>query len=125
MSLCVEIKYRTLHKRFNQIKKNILLQLCLTSLDNPRKLQKILQFVTGLSTVPPTGFTPQPSIAFVHEVLLDRQCKVFPTAHTCDNQLRLPVVKRHRTFRKFTADMEYAFNCVEGFCSETIVEDVN
>ncbi|KAL1246634.1 hypothetical protein QQF64_034451, partial [Cirrhinus molitorella] len=35
--------------------------------EGPAKLEKILAFATGASCVPPSGFSPQPTIEFLHK----------------------------------------------------------
>ena len=47
-------------------------------------LEDILQFATGASSVPPIGFSPNPTVTF-HE------SSPFPMANTCTNCLKLPL----------------------------------
>lgn len=50
-------------------------------------LNQILEFVTGAHDVPAIGFSPHPTIEFLHD--LDSTRKM--SASTCANVLRIPV----------------------------------
>ncbi|KAI7790106.1 putative G2/M phase-specific E3 ubiquitin-protein ligase-like [Triplophysa rosa] len=62
--------------------------------DGPDKLEKILAFATGATCIPPMGFTPQPTIEFLHiERSQSAVVSRFPMANTCINCLKLPLHK--------------------------------
>ncbi|XP_076148922.1 G2/M phase-specific E3 ubiquitin-protein ligase-like [Alosa pseudoharengus] len=82
--------------------------------EGPLKLEGILAFATGADTIPPLGFSPQPSVDFLHELPL-RQGRQFPTANTCINCLRLPVLK---SFEDFKESMDFALKNTQGFGQE-------
>ncbi|KAJ8015789.1 hypothetical protein DPEC_G00029790 [Dallia pectoralis] len=60
--------------------------------EGPLQLGGILAFATGANAIPPLGFSPQPSVDFLHELPL-RHGRHLPTANTCINCLELPVLK--------------------------------
>ncbi|XP_016410308.1 G2/M phase-specific E3 ubiquitin-protein ligase-like [Sinocyclocheilus rhinocerous] len=75
--------------------------------EGPAKLEKILAFATGASCVPPVGFSPQPTIEFLHKE--DSESAVisrFPMANTCINCLKLPL---HTKYGEFKSSMDFAF----------------
>ncbi|CAM4609845.1 unnamed protein product [Leuciscus chuanchicus] len=77
-----------------------------------QKLETILAFATGASTVPPIGFSPQPSIEFLH---LEHDAEInskLPIANTCINCLKLPL---HTTYRDFQENMDFALGNTHGF----------
>nr|XP_055060434.1 G2/M phase-specific E3 ubiquitin-protein ligase-like [Misgurnus anguillicaudatus] len=64
-------------------------------------LEDILIFVSGLSKIPPLGFTIQPPLEFLHPI--NNQAKPLPEANTCSVVLRLPI---HNTYTEFRFWME-------------------
>uniref|UniRef100_A0A8D0B453 HECT domain-containing protein n=1 Tax=Sander lucioperca TaxID=283035 RepID=A0A8D0B453_SANLU len=77
-------------------------------LDGPLQLGGILAFATGANVIPPLGFSPRPSVDFLHELPL-RQGRHLPPANTCINCLRLPVLKK---------TMDFALKNTQGFGQE-------
>lgn len=69
------------HINFNFINMMCVLFVFLAG-DTRAKLSDILAFATGASKIPPTGFSPQPTICFWED------CR--PRANTCGNVLFLP-----------------------------------
>ncbi|XP_049898937.1 G2/M phase-specific E3 ubiquitin-protein ligase-like [Epinephelus moara] len=63
---------------------------------SPITLEKVLEFSSGASTVPPLGFPHRPQIHFIHEAN-----RVFPEANTCLLILRLPIHSDYEDFRKY------------------------
>ncbi|XP_051990890.1 G2/M phase-specific E3 ubiquitin-protein ligase [Xyrauchen texanus] len=55
-------------------------------------LQDILMFATGLDSLPPSTFEPQPQLTF------ERTSK-FPIASTCANTIKLPMSKSYEEFK--------------------------
>ncbi|KAJ7991034.1 hypothetical protein DPEC_G00293050 [Dallia pectoralis] len=82
--------------------------------EGPLQLGGILAFATGANAIPPLGFSPQPSVDFLHELPL-RQGRHLPTANTCINCLRLPVLKN---FEDFKETMDFALKNTQGFGQE-------
>lgn len=73
----------------------------LNSFSDKGLLESLLCFVTGMKSVPPLGFVPEPSISFRHEEDLTDDCtKDFPFANTCANELRLPVMFDYELFSR-------------------------
>uniref|UniRef100_A0A3P9MTD6 HECT domain-containing protein n=1 Tax=Poecilia reticulata TaxID=8081 RepID=A0A3P9MTD6_POERE len=60
--------------------------------EGPSKLGKILAFATGATVIPPVGFSPQPSIEFLHEQSI-HPSRQLPIANTCINCLKLPMLE--------------------------------
>ncbi|XP_004478239.1 G2/M phase-specific E3 ubiquitin-protein ligase isoform X3 [Dasypus novemcinctus] len=60
-------------------------------------MEDILIFVTGCSSIPPTGFKPIPSIECLH---MD-----FPIGNKCSNCLALPITN---TYKEFQENMDFA-----------------
>ncbi|KAK5848647.1 hypothetical protein PBY51_006242 [Eleginops maclovinus] len=69
-------------------------------------LESILTFTTGSNVVPPMGFSPQPSLEFLHGG------GKYPIANTCINCLRLPL---HSEYEPFKEAMEFAIQNTYGF----------
>ncbi|KAA0706278.1 hypothetical protein E1301_Tti022447 [Triplophysa tibetana] len=61
------------------------------------ELQQILIFASGADRIPALGFTPQPTIGFIHEI-----GRNYPEANTCLVKLKLPI---HETYENFTKYM--------------------
>ena len=74
-------------------------------------LNDILFFATGCKTLPPRKISP--IIEFLHELEAWGEQSRFPTANTCANTLRLPVV--HASYETFKADMTFAIQNCRGF----------
>jgi len=73
------------------------------------RLSDLLIFVTGLETVPPLGFDPQPSLTFAHIDDVTNISQSFPFANTCSNSLRIPVLPTYAEFNSnFKAAMSMA-----------------
>ncbi len=64
------------------------------------QLGQLLIFATGLETIPPLGFEPEPAIRFRHNEDLDSNDKTaaYPISNTCTNTLWLPVVSSYSQF---------------------------
>ncbi|XP_054622472.1 G2/M phase-specific E3 ubiquitin-protein ligase-like [Dunckerocampus dactyliophorus] len=78
------------------------------------KLGKILAFATGASVIPPVGFSPQPSVDFLHDQpVSSRRC--LPMANTCINCLKLPLLDTYEDFRE---SMDFALGNTQGFGRE-------
>ncbi|XP_054464625.1 G2/M phase-specific E3 ubiquitin-protein ligase-like [Anoplopoma fimbria] len=82
--------------------------------EGPSKLGKILAFATGASVVPPVGFSPQPSIDFLHEHSSSPKQRL-PMANTCINCLKLPLLDTYEAFRE---SMDFAIGNTQGFGRE-------
>ena len=86
--------------------------------EGPTKLGKILTFATGASEIPPIGFSPQPSIEFLHDeqTVFNSTHGVsaarFPMANTCVNCLRIPL---HSAYEAFKTNMDFAIANTQGF----------
>ncbi|XP_065325824.1 G2/M phase-specific E3 ubiquitin-protein ligase-like [Pelmatolapia mariae] len=79
----------------------------------PSKLQKILAFATGATAVPPIGFSPAPSIEFIHRGDDDfSSTPIFPLANTCVNCIRLPL---HVSYQLFKEKFDFALGNTYGF----------
>lgn len=61
----------------------------------------LLMFATGTNRIPPLGFDPVPTLAFLHDPVNGVK-RVFPEANTCGLILRLPV---HATYDSFSSHM--------------------
>ncbi|XP_030588086.1 G2/M phase-specific E3 ubiquitin-protein ligase [Archocentrus centrarchus] len=81
--------------------------------EGPSKLQKILAFATGATAVPPIGFSPAPSIEFIHKGDDDfSSAPIFPLANTCVNCIRLPL---HVSYHLFKEKFDFALGNTYGF----------
>ncbi|XP_028259851.1 uncharacterized protein LOC114434702 [Parambassis ranga] len=81
--------------------------------EGPSKLQKILAFATGASVVPPIGFSPSPSLEFIHKGDDDfSSTPLFPMANTCVNCIRLPL---HVSYHVFKEKFDFALGNTYGF----------
>ncbi|XP_016521610.1 G2/M phase-specific E3 ubiquitin-protein ligase-like [Poecilia formosa] len=76
------------------------------------KLQNILVFATGASEIPPIGFSPGPSIEFLHGSSEESHTKKLPMANTCINCLKLPVLTCYEVFKE---NMDFALANTQGF----------
>lgn len=74
-------------------------------------LSNILIFATGSSGVPPIGFSPEPSVEFIHD-----QQEKFSTANTCVNCIRLPTM--HQTYFSVKENKDFAPCNTHGFGQE-------
>ena len=72
-------------------------------------LSDLLVFVSGADRIPPLGYERAPSVVFDHY-----QDRIFPTASTCDVQLRLPIV-HEGNYQKFREAMIMALKDHDGF----------
>ncbi|KAM4528196.1 G2/M phase-specific E3 ubiquitin-protein ligase [Odontesthes bonariensis] len=77
--------------------------------DGSKKLGDILAFATGSDAVPPIGFSPQPSLEFLHP---SGGAEKFPVANTCISCLRLPI---YSTYSGFKSNMDFAIRNTQGF----------
>ncbi|XP_077958481.1 G2/M phase-specific E3 ubiquitin-protein ligase [Gasterosteus aculeatus] len=77
--------------------------------DGAEKLGDILAFATGSDAVPPIGFSPQPSLEFLHP---SGRAQKFPVANTCISCLRLPI---YSTYSCFKSNMDFAIRNTQGF----------
>ncbi|KAJ4937091.1 hypothetical protein JOQ06_001675 [Pogonophryne albipinna] len=81
--------------------------------EGPTKVQKILAFATGASVVPPIGFSPTPSVKFIHNGEDDfASTPLFPIASTCVNCIRLPL---HVSYEVFKDKFDFALGNTYGF----------
>ncbi|XP_034553486.1 G2/M phase-specific E3 ubiquitin-protein ligase-like isoform X3 [Notolabrus celidotus] len=78
--------------------------------EETQKLGTILAFATGANTVPPIGFSPQPSIEFLHQDT--GTTSKLPIANTCINCLKLPL---HTSYKDFQENMDFALGNTHGF----------
>uniref|UniRef100_A0A3P9NPD8 HECT domain-containing protein n=1 Tax=Poecilia reticulata TaxID=8081 RepID=A0A3P9NPD8_POERE len=87
--------------------------------EGPSKLGKILAFATGATIIPPAGFSPQPSIEFLHEQSI-HPSRQLPMANTCINPLKLPMLETNDHFKE---SMDFALGNAHGYRSmRTYVE---
>ncbi|XP_056431348.1 G2/M phase-specific E3 ubiquitin-protein ligase-like [Gadus chalcogrammus] len=82
---------------------------CSTEEDGSKKLGDIRAFATGSDAVPPIGFSPQPSLEFLHP---SGGAAKFPVANTCISCLRLPI---YSTYDCFKTNMDFAIRNTQGF----------
>ncbi|CAL8306913.1 unnamed protein product [Merluccius merluccius] len=82
--------------------------------EGPLTLGGILAFATGANEIPPLGLSPRPSLDFLHD-LPPGQGRHLPTANTCINCLKLPLVNNYEDFKD---SMEFAFRNTQGFGQE-------
>ncbi|XP_053367988.1 G2/M phase-specific E3 ubiquitin-protein ligase-like isoform X2 [Clarias gariepinus] len=68
-------------------------------------LKDVLMFATGLTSLPPAGLTPLPSIVFLAS-------SPFPMANTCTNTLKLPLLDTYSLFQK---QMDFGIQNSPGF----------
>ncbi|XP_027132288.1 G2/M phase-specific E3 ubiquitin-protein ligase [Larimichthys crocea] len=81
--------------------------------EGPSKLQKILAFATGASVVPPIGFSPSPSVEFIHKGDDDfSSTPLFPMANTCINCIKLPL---HVSYQLLKEKFDFALGNTYGF----------
>ncbi|XP_078029666.1 G2/M phase-specific E3 ubiquitin-protein ligase-like [Epinephelus lanceolatus] len=80
----------------------------------PSKLGKILAFAKGANVIPPVGFSPQPSIDFLHDQSISTR-RHLPMANTCINCLKLPLLDTYEDFRE---SMDFALGNPQGFGRE-------
>jgi hypothetical protein len=71
-------------------------------------LQNILQFFTGASRVPGTGFDETPKISF-----MSKEC--FPEGSTCSLTIKFPLSMGCLGYEDFEAKMDYAILGSYGF----------
>ncbi len=76
------------------------------------KVENILQFVTGSEEVPAIGFSPKPTIEFVHESEVLRKLSV----STCANILTFPVAGM-TDYKKFSDEFTFCMMNSTGFGS--------
>ncbi|KAK2842787.1 hypothetical protein Q5P01_012987 [Channa striata] len=82
----------------------------------PSKLGKILAFARGASVIPPVGFSPQPSVEFLHDQSMSpKLCLLF--SNTCINCLKLPLLDKYEHFREST---DFALGNTQGFGRESL-----
>ncbi|KAL3968991.1 E3 ubiquitin-protein ligase [Sarotherodon galilaeus] len=65
----------------------------------------VLMFATGLTSLPPSGLDPLPSLQFLDESL-------FPMANTCLNLLKLPMITSYSVFK---SNMDFGIQNSPGF----------
>jgi len=76
-------------------------------------LAEILFFATGVKCIPPVGFSPSPSLTFLHDREVDGTLSAFPKANTCSCCLELPVA--HRSYAAFTDAVVFGIKNAHGF----------
>ncbi|XP_041823681.1 G2/M phase-specific E3 ubiquitin-protein ligase [Melanotaenia boesemani] len=62
-------------------------------------LEQVLVFVSGADRIPVLGFTPRPTLSFLHE-----HGKIFPEANTCIVNLKLPIHQNYENFCKYMSE---------------------
>ncbi|KAK3544533.1 hypothetical protein QTP86_015265 [Hemibagrus guttatus] len=77
--------------------------------EEPTKLEDILTFTTGSDVVPPIGFSPQPSLEFLHSE------GRYPVANICINCFRLHI---HKTYEDFKNDKDFGIQNIRVFGME-------
>ncbi|XP_028975450.2 E3 ubiquitin-protein ligase pub3 isoform X3 [Esox lucius] len=80
--------------------------------EETQKLGTILAFATGANIVPPIGFSPQPSIEFLHPEHDAGTTSKLPIANTCINCLKLPL---HTSYKDFKENLDFALGNTHGF----------
>lgn len=65
----------------------------------------VLMFATGLTSLPPSGLDPLPSLQFLDDSL-------FPMANTCLNLLKLPMITSYSVFK---SNMDFGIQNSPGF----------
>ncbi|XP_072574531.1 uncharacterized protein [Paramormyrops kingsleyae] len=80
--------------------------------EGTKKLEAILVFATGAKAVPPIGFSPPPSIEFLHLEHEAETTSRLPIANTCIDCLKLPL---HTTYTDFQENMDFALGNTYGF----------
>lgn len=78
--------------------------------DSDITLSDILFFTTGCKVIP--QYAIPVTVEFLHEPSTEGLSR-FPTANTCSNILRLPVI--HRDYESFKADLTFGFLNARGF----------
>uniref|UniRef100_A0A3B3HTZ9 HECT domain-containing protein n=1 Tax=Oryzias latipes TaxID=8090 RepID=A0A3B3HTZ9_ORYLA len=73
---------------------------------------QILAFATGASVVPAIGFSPTPSVQFMHNEDDDFFSSMFPMANTCVNCIKLPL---HTSYQLFREKFDFALGNTHGF----------
>lgn len=73
-------------------------------------LNQVLQFVTGAVEIPAIGFTPRPSIEFLH---LEQSRKI--SASTCSNTLKIPVNTVSCDYNNFCKEFTFCIMNCAGF----------
>uniref|UniRef100_A0A8C7WXR4 HECT domain-containing protein n=1 Tax=Oryzias sinensis TaxID=183150 RepID=A0A8C7WXR4_9TELE len=74
--------------------------------------ETILAFATGASVVPAIGFSPTPSVQFMHNEDDDFFSSMFPMANTCVNCIKLPL---HTSYQLFREKFDFALGNTHGF----------
>ncbi|XP_062320566.1 G2/M phase-specific E3 ubiquitin-protein ligase-like [Osmerus eperlanus] len=80
--------------------------------EGPSKLQKILSFATRASVLPPIGFSPTPSVQFIHKEDDDFSTPMFPVANTCVNCIKLTL---HVSYQLSKEKFDFALGNTYGF----------
>lgn len=62
-------------------------------------MEQILVFASGADRVPALGFSPHPTLNFIHDA-----GRKYPEANTCLVNLKLPIHDTYRQFAKFMCD---------------------
>ena len=73
-------------------------------------LNQVLQFVTGAVEIPAIGFTPRPSVEFLHE---QQSRKI--SASTCSNTLKIPVNTVSCDYNNFCKEFTFCIMNCAGF----------
>lgn len=74
-------------------------------------LEDILFFSTGVTVIPPVGFTTCPSLEFLHDDD-ETKCK-FPKAKKCSCTLQIPL--KHENYTAFVHSMNFGIKNALGF----------
>ena len=72
------------------------------------KLEQILEFITGTSSIPALGFEHPPSVSFSHDLH-----QLFPTANTCSLTFTLPTCSR--IYEEFKTKITFGIFNTVGF----------
>lgn len=82
--------------------------------EGPTKLGGLLAFATGANVIPPLGFSPEPSVEFLHDHSFGHR-RHLPMANTCINCLKLPLLNSYKDLKE---SMDFAINNTQGFGRE-------
>ena len=93
----------------------------------PVTFEQLIQFVTGVDSIPPAGFSPGPSISFAHRTdyagTYRNTDRFLTRANTCANQVVIAVDERTRRYQKFKDNMVWAMAGCGGFAPENLISN--
>ena len=76
------------------------------------KLQNVLQFMSGLTGLPPLGMNPQLTLSFSHREDCEEMLRDLPYANTCSNNLTVPVMRDYGRFRNIMRTAVIDIGCL-------------